>query len=150
MAQSLSQILIHIVFSTKNRVDCIPEDLESELYAYIASICKSFKSQAIKIGGTSNHIHILCILARTISVSTLIEKIKTGSSKWIKIKSNELKSFSWQSGYGVFSIGTSQIQVVKIYIENQKNHHKKLSFEEELRDLFQKYQIEFDERYVWD
>jgi REP element-mobilizing transposase RayT len=150
MPQSLSNILLHIVFSTKNRVDSISEEIEAELYAYIASICKSYKCDLIKIGGTSNHIHILCTLARTVSVSTLIEKLKSGSSKWIKTKAEELELFSWQSGYGVFSIGQSQIPFVEKYIINQKSHHSKISFMDEFREFLHKYQIEYDERYVWD
>jgi REP element-mobilizing transposase RayT len=101
------------------------------------------------VGGTDDHVHILCRLARTVSVSKAVEKIKTGSSKWIKTKHNRYQSFGWQNGYGAFSIGASQIDVLRKYISNQREHHRKRTFQEEFRELCEKYNIEYDERYVW-
>lgn len=150
MAQSLSNILIHIVFSTKNRVNIINPEIEKELYPYLANICRSLECPAPEIGGTENHVHILCRLSRTITVSKLVEKIKTGSSKWLKTKGEAFHSFSWQNGYGAFSIGVSNFPALKQYIADQKEHHKRRTFEEELRSLFKKYEIAYDERYVWD
>jgi len=150
MAQSLSNILIHNVFSTKHRTETITPEIEKELYPYIATICNSLDCPAIKIGGTENHIHILCCLSRTITISKLVEKIKTGSSKWIKTKGTEFHSFSWQNGYGAFSIGVSNLPALKQYISNQKEHHKRRTFEDELRSLLKKYQIGYDEKYLWD
>lgn len=150
MPQSLSNILIHIVFSTKDRTNFITPDIETELHSYIATICKSLECTALMIGGTENHIHILCRLSRIITAGKLVEKIKTGSSKWIKTKGSRYHSFSWQRGYGAFSIGVSNLDALKKYISNQKEHHKNRLFEDELRAILKKYQIEYDERYVWD
>jgi len=150
MPQSLSNILVHIVFSTKNRQDWITSDVENELCRYIAAICNSLNCAAIQIGGTENHVHILCRLGRTITVSNLVRKIKTGSSKWIKTKGSPFFKFSWQNGYGIFSIGVSNLRALKKYIINQKNHHRNKSFKDELRKFLKEYQIEYDERYVWD
>ncbi|MCP4104595.1 MAG: IS200/IS605 family transposase [Desulfobacteraceae bacterium] len=150
MPQSLSNILIHIVFSTKNRMNFISPEIENELNAYLATICRSFDCPAVIIGGTENHVHILCRLSRTTAVCSLIEKIKTGSSKWIKTKGSEFSKFSWQNGYGAFSIGASNIPALKEYIKNQKKHHKHKTFKDEYQAILEKYQIEYDERYVWD
>ncbi len=150
MSQSLSNILLHIVFSTKNRENMIYPETEKELYPYIATICKSLDCQALEIGGTENHIHILSRLSRTVTVSRLVEKIKSGSSKWIKSKGDLFRTFFWQNGYGAFSIGFSNVPALKKYIVNQKEHHKHRTFEDELRDILKKYQIGYDERYLWD
>jgi REP element-mobilizing transposase RayT len=150
MAQSLSKIILHIVFSTKNRAKLILPELSSDLFAYMSGICSSVKSHAYKIGGTENHVHIACSLPRTITVGDLIEEIKTGSSKYMKLKSPRCSSFAWQAGYGAFSCGQSQIPVLVKYIENQPQHHGTKSFEEELRELLKMYEIDYDERYLWD
>ncbi|NLD93231.1 MAG: IS200/IS605 family transposase [Fibrobacter sp.] len=150
MPQSLSKILLHIVFSTKNRAKIILPELESELHAYLAEICRAHNCNAYRVGGTENHIHIACSLPRTITVSKLLEEIKTNSSKWMKSKSSKCSSFAWQSGYGVFSISQSHLQSLVHYIENQHKHHGIKSFEDELLEFFKSYQIEFDEKYVWD
>lgn len=150
MPQSLANILIHIVFSTKERHNWIIPGIEEQLHCYVVTICNSLGCPILEIGGTENHLHILCRLARTITVSKLVEKIKTGSSKWIKTKSPQLSEFSWQSGYGAFSIGLSSQASLKNYIIRQKEHHKLKSFQEEFRDFLTRYQIEYDERYVWD
>ena len=150
MPQSLSNILLHIVFSTKNRIDFIQPDIESELYAYMAETFKNESCPALIINGTANHVHILCRLERTICVADLLKTVKKGSSKWIKTKGVAFADFSWQIGYGVFSIGASNIDALKQYIQQQKQHHQHSSFEDEYRLLLKKYNIEFDERYVWD
>jgi putative transposase len=150
MPQSLSNVLIHIVYSTKNRNDWIIPEIETELHAYIATICQSYKSPVLIIGGTQNHIHILCQLGRTITISKLLEKIKPGSSKWIKTKGNQFSSFYWQNGYGSFSADTSKIISLKKYIKEQKKHHEHITFKEEYLELLKENNIEYDERYVWD
>ncbi len=147
MPQSLSNILVHIVFSTKNRGNFLDCSITSELYSYIAQICKTNNSPIKQIGGTENHIHILVALSRTITVSKLIADIKANSSRWLKNKENKLKNFAWQNGYGVFSIGQSGFLHCVSYIKNQKKHHKTLSFEEELKLFFKKYSVTYDERY---
>ncbi|MCK5032234.1 MAG: IS200/IS605 family transposase [Calditrichia bacterium] len=150
MAQSLAKIYLHIIFSTKNRSDFIKTEIETELYRYIAGILKNLECTAIKIGGTSNHIHILNTFSRTITISKILELVKKDSSKWIKTKGNDFNKFYWQNGYGVFSVSQSRVNKVKTYIESQKEHHKKKMFKEEYREFLKEYNIEYDERYVWD
>ena len=148
MPQSLVKILIHVVFSTKNRIDLITPALETGLYSYIHGIIENNNSKLILANGTANHIHLLISLGKMIEVSKLIGNIKRGSSVWMK--DHGVQKFYWQEGYGAFSIGQSQIQAVIKYIEAQKEHHRKSDFQDEFRGLLQKYQVEFDERYVWD
>jgi len=150
MPQSLSKIYIHIIFSTKNRNNYILPEIQNELYSYIASILKSLNSNAIKIGGTDNHIHVLCNLSKTISVSKIIEEIKKRSSKWIKTKDAKYSIFSWQNGYGVFSVSQSKLEITENYILEQKEHHKKIDFKDELRKFLKKHNTDFDEQYLWD
>ena len=149
MAQSLSKIILHLVFSTKDRARLILPEFSSELFAYMAGICSSVKSHAYKIGGTENHVHVACSLPRTISVGDLLEEVKTGSSKWMKTKSPRCSSFAWQTGYGAFSCGQSQLPVLIRYIDKQPQHHGVKSFEEELLELLKIYEVEYDERYLW-
>lgn len=148
MAQSLTKQYSHIVFSTKNREKFINNKIKNELYSYIAGILKSLKSPAIIIGGTDDHIHILCILSKNYSISKIIEELKKNSSKWIKTKG--MSNFYWQRGYGAFSISQSHVEIVQRYVKNQLEHHKNQTFKDEFRGLLQKYKIDFDERYVWD
>jgi REP-associated tyrosine transposase len=150
MAQSLSNVLIHLVFSTKNRRPWINVEIEDELFKYIAGICREVGCPAHKIGANDDHIHIACSVGRTIAISKLVEDIKTGSSKWIKTKGDRYDGFSWQNGYGAFSIGQSQLDDLCRYIGNQREHHRRISFQEEFRELLLRYEIEYDERYVWD
>jgi REP element-mobilizing transposase RayT len=150
MAQSLSNVLLHIVFSTKNRQPWIDVDIEEELFKYIAGTCHNLGCPSHKIGGADDHIHIACSLARTMAISKLLEEIKTSSSKWMKTKGDEYAEFAWQNGYGAFSIGQSQLSDLKRYISNQREHHRSLSFQDEYRQILAKYDVEYDERYVWD
>jgi REP element-mobilizing transposase RayT len=150
MAQSLSNVLIHLVFSTKNRHTWLDVEIENDLFKYIAGICRELDSPSHKIGAADDHIHIACSLSRTISISKLVEDIKTGSSKWIKTRGDGYNGFAWQNGYGAFSIGQSQLDDLRRYIGNQREHHRRISFQDELRELLSRYEIDFDERYVWD
>jgi putative transposase len=150
MPQSLSSILIHLVFSTKNREPFITEAIESELHPYLATIFRELKSPSLAIKGTSDHIHILFSLARTIVIADVVQEVKTESSKWIKRNGAEFWNFQWQRGYGAFSIGQSQVAEVKRYIARQEIHHRRITFQEEYRKFLGSYGIEYDERYVWD
>ncbi len=150
MPQSLSNILLHIVFSTKERRPLIRPDIEPELYRYLASVCRACDCPAHEIGGTADHVHLACTLSRTISVSDLLEEIKKRSSKWMKTKGAPYRSFSWQRGYGAFSIGQSQLAAARRYIARQKEHHKTHDFREEFGTLLKRYRVAYDERYVWD
>ncbi|MFC1654579.1 IS200/IS605 family transposase [Myxococcota bacterium] len=149
MPQSLSRVLIHIIFSTKGRFRYIKPAIEQELFAYIAAILNEHDAQPIKIDGTEDHVHILCGFPRTIALYDLLEKVKKRSSKWIKTKGSEYRGFSWQGGYGVFSVGESGVERVKKYITDQKKHHRKVSFKDEFREFLARYRVEYDERYVW-
>jgi len=150
MPQSLANVLLHIVFSTKNRAPLILPEVEEELYCYLATACRSCRCPAHKVGGTSDHLHLLCSLARTVTIAELLEAIKADSSKWIKTKGSQYAGFAWQNGYGAFSLGQSQLADVKRYIDEQKSHHRQRTFQEEFRELLKRYQVEYDERYVWD
>ena len=150
MPQSLVKNYLHITFSTKNRLPFIDDPIESELYSYIGGICKNMECNPIIIGGYRNHIHILCTLSRKIALMKLIEEVKAHSSKWIKTKGQQYQKFYWQNGYGGFSIHESQVEHVKAYILNQKEHHKKTSFKDEYLVFLNEFGIEYDERYVWD
>ncbi len=150
MGQSLVKNYVHIVFSTKHRQELIFPTVAEELYAYLGGICTNLECTPIKIGGYTDHIHILCMLSKKIALMTLVEKIKSHSSKWIKTKSDNLKSFYWQNGYGAFSVKSSEVDIVIKYIANQKAHHGKKTFQEEYRKILNEYQMEFDERYIWD
>lgn len=150
MPQSLSNILLHLVFSTRNREPLIYPELEPELYAYIAAIHKNMACPLLKIGGTENHLHILCRLERVVTVSKLLEEVKKSSSKWIKDKDQRLARFAWQAGYGAFSIGMSNVDALEAYIVRQKDRHQHRSFEDEYRELLKKYHVQWDENYVWD
>jgi putative transposase len=150
MPQSLSSILIHLIFSTKSREPFLTCEIDAELYPYMASIFKAMKSPALIINGTSDHIHTLFSLSRVVTIASLVEEVKTESSKWIKTKGKQFRNFHWQSGYGAFSIGQSQVPTVKRYITRQKEHHHRVSFQDEYRKFLNVYGVEYDERYVWD
>jgi putative transposase len=150
MPQSLANILIHVIFSTKNRAPFVDPEIENELFPYLASICRACDSPAQAVGGTENHVHIACALSRTITVSKLLEEVKRSSSKWIKTKGVNYGTFAWQNGYGAFSVGQSQLGALRRYIAGQKEHHRVRTFEEEFREFLKRYQIEYDEQYVWD
>jgi putative transposase len=150
MAQSLADIILHIVFSTKERLPLIKPSVEEELYSYISGVCKKLNSPVIKINGVEDHIHILLQLGRTIAVSDLISEIKSSSSRWIKTKDPFFNNFSWQGGFGVFSVSRQNLEGAKHYLEGQKEHHKKVSFKEELLALLKRTEIKYDEKYLWD
>ncbi len=150
MPQSLAKVLLHLIFHTKGSQHLIPETLEDELHAYIAGICRGQGAEAYRVGGTSDHIHIACTLPRTLSISALVQQVKQSSSSWIKEQAAENRDFRWQSGYGAFSLGQSQLDTLLRYIDKQKEHHKKTSFREELMIIMDKYGVEYDERYLWD
>jgi len=150
MAQSLSNVLLHIVFSTKNRQTWIDTPIEGELFPYLSTTARELGCPTHAIGGMDDHIHIACSLSRTVTIGKLIQELKASSSKWIKTKGDRYKSFAWQNGYGAFSIGQSQLDDLRRYIANQCEHHRRESFQDELRKLLAKYQVDFDERYVWD
>lgn|SRR5690554_146514 len=150
MPQSIAYNYIHITFSTKDRYPFIDKKIEQELFQYIGGICKNIECNPVKIGGYKDHIHILCVLSRKIALMKLIEEVKSHSSKWIKTKGEKYQNFYWQRGYGSFSVNPAEIDVVVRYIENQAEHHRKKTFQEEYLAFIKKYKVEYDERYLWD
>ena len=150
MGQSLAKNFLHIVFSTKNRVPFIHQPFDSELYRYLGGICNNLESPVIRIGGYTDHVHILCLLSKKIALMKLIEELKSHSSKWMKSKDSTLINFYWQDGYGAFSVNPSEVDAVITYIDNQHEHHRIKTFQQEYRAFLEKYKVEYDERYVWD
>jgi len=143
-------VLVHLVFSTKNRAPLIQPTIEPELYAYTSQILTTADSPMITIGGTEDHIHILFKLSRKEAIMDVVESVKTDTSKWIKTKGVGYTSFYWQSGYGTFSVGASDVSRVIGYINDQKEHHRTASFQDEYRDMLRRSGLEYDEQYVWD
>jgi putative transposase len=150
MSQSLAKNLIHLIYSTKNRTPCLSADLRPALYAYMAGILQHWESPALVIGGIADHVHILFCLSKNHPLKKIVEEVKKGASKWLKTKDPNLRDFHWQNGYGAFSVSASNVGQVKRYIENQEEHHRRRTFQEEFRQFLRKYGIEYDERYVWD
>jgi len=149
MTQSLSKVLVHLVISTKHREPFIVPEVRPRLHAYIVGILDNLKSPSLQTGGVEDHVHILCALGRTISQADLVEEVKKSSSKWMKAEGG-VPGFSWQAGYGAFSIGESQADTVIRYIQNQEEHHRKGTYQEEYRRFLERYRVAYDERYVWD
>ena len=150
MPQSLSRILIHLVFSAKNRSRFFTPAIQGELHPYLAGTLDNIECPSLQVGGVEDHVHLLFGLSRTRTVAEVVETLKTSTSKWIKAKSPEFADFHWQSGYGAFSVSQSDADTVVTYIRNQARHHRKMTFQDEYRRLLERYQIAFDERYVWD
>ena len=151
MAQSLAQIYLHLVFSTKHRQSFLADPyVRLEMHKYLGGICRGQGSPSLAIGGVADHVHVLCVLSKTVAVSTLIRELKRESSKWVKTKPTDLAGFEWQDGYGAFSISPGHVEALQKYITDQEGHHKTESFQDELRRLLQKYGVEYDERVLWD
>jgi REP element-mobilizing transposase RayT len=149
MPQSLSKVLVHVIFSTKTRKPFITSEIRPRLHAYLVGVLDNLHSPSIQTGGVADHVHILCALHRTVSQASLIEEIKKSSSKWMK-NDGGVPDFSWQAGYGAFSIGGSQREALIRYIQKQEEHHHKETFQEEFRAFLERYQVKYDEKYVWD
>jgi REP element-mobilizing transposase RayT len=150
MGQSLVRNFVHIVFSSKHWQPIIHPPYEAELHSYLGGICNNLECSVVKVGGYTDHVHILCQLSKKMALMNLMEEIKKSSSKWMKTKDDSLRDFYWQDGYGAFSINPSQIETVVAYIANQHEHHSKKTFQEEYRSFLKKYNVAYDERYVWD
>ncbi|HIJ70746.1 MAG TPA: IS200/IS605 family transposase [Planctomycetes bacterium] len=141
MPQSLAKIIVHIVFSTKNHAPYLSEDIRPGLFAYMAGILNKLDSKAIIINGVEDHVHILCLLSKNHAPCEIVEKVKTGSSKWIKTQAPGLNSFQWQNGYGIFSVSQSNVESVRRYITDQEEHHRRVSFKDEFRKFLDKYKV---------
>jgi putative transposase len=150
MPQSLSNILIHIIYGTKNRVPHFDGEIAKELHLYLATVARNTGSECLLVGGVEDHVHLAIRLHRTATVAKLVESLKTASTKWLKAKFPNLETFAWQSGYGAVSRSPGDLKGLLRYVSGQEEHHRTVSFEEEYRALLLESGIEFDERYVWD
>jgi REP element-mobilizing transposase RayT len=148
--QSLSYVLVHLVFSTKDRRPFLKDAIRTEMHAYLASVLNGSESTCVRVGGVADHVHIALFLARTETVSRVVERLKVSSSKWIKTKGPEFTKFGWQRGYAAFSVGLSDRAALVRYIDGQPAHHKRRDFQAEMRAMFGKYGVAFDEDFVWD
>jgi REP element-mobilizing transposase RayT len=150
MPQTLTKLLVHVVFSTKGRRNLIAPEIESNLHAYIGGICRGCECPLLTIGGTANHVHLLVSVPKNVALSGFVMAIKKDSSRWIKTKGACFDDFHWQEGYGAFSVGESQVPALSEYIARQKEKHQNITFEEELVRFVEKYRLPYDPRYLWD
>lgn len=150
MPQSLSRIMIHMVFSTKYRERVLTPSIRTELHPYLVGVLNNIDCPSLQVGGVEDHVHLFFGLSRTRTVAQVAETVKTSSSKWIKTKGAEFANFHWQSGYGAFSISQKHADIVINYIRNQEAHHAATEFQDEYRTILTQHNINFDERYVWD
>jgi putative transposase len=151
MPQSLANVLLHIVFSTKERRALFQNpDLRDEMHRYLAGISAKLNCSAIIVGGATDHVHLLANQSRTIALAEWVKELKRASSIWAKEKTPDWGLFQWQAGYGAFSVSQSQAPRVKEYIGSQEEHHQGLSFQDEFRELLKRHNVAFDEQYVWD
>ena len=150
MPQSLAKNLVHLIFSTKDRQRFLEPALRSNLHCYMAAVLRNELSPALIINSVWDHVHILLNLHRTRALSDVVMESKRSSSKWLKTQRAQLMQFHWQAGFGAFSIGQSAVEEVRRYIRDQEAHHRTMSFKDEFRDFLKRYEVEYDERYVWD
>ena len=150
MPQSLSYLLIRIVFSTKDRAPLLNPEVRSKLHAYLATVARNAGCECHRVGGVADHVQLAIRLSRTLTIAHFIEELKTSSSKWLKTQSPTLAHFAWQNGYGCFSVGPADLGALRTYIDTQEEHHRTHTFQEEYRAFLKRYGVEFDERYIWD
>ena len=151
MSQSLSKIWTHLIFSTKERYPFLSdESVRRDMHAYLASILKANSCPTLVVGGVSDHVHAFFVLSKNHSIASIAYEVKRNSSKWIKTQAPTLRKFYWQSGYGAFSVSQSHIEQVHAYIVKQDRYHRRKTFQDEFREFLKKYEIDYDERYVWD
>ena len=150
MPQSLSRILVHLIFSTKHRAPMLNTEIRAELHPYLATVLNNDDCPSLQVGGVADHVHLFFGLSRTRNIAQVVETVKTSSSKWLKTKGPTLADFHWQHGYGAFSVGQSQADEVIGYIRRQEEHHRTRTFQEEFRLFLERYNVPYDERYVWD
>lgn len=150
MPQSLASLLTHLVFSTKHREPVLTDAVRPELHRYQSGILADVESPALAINSVADHVHILFSLSKNRALADVVMEVKRGSSKWLKTKGAALAEFHWQNGYGAFSVSQSLVGEVTDYIAKQAEHHRRVTFQDELRKLLQRHEQDFDERYVWD
>ena len=150
MPQSLSHIIVHLVFSTKHRESLIADDVREALHSYMAGVFQGIDSPALLINSMPDHVHVLFMLSRKLSLADVLEEIKTKTSKWMKARDSRFADFYWQNGYGAFSVSQSNVKGVRKYISNQEEHHRTRTFQEEFLLLCKRHGVPYDERYMWD
>ncbi len=150
MAHTFTELLSHVIFSTKGRAASIDDELRPRLHSYIGGIIRELGGRAIAVGGTPDHVHILRCLPPSVPIADAMRVVKTNSSRWIHETSPNLRSFAWQTGYGAFSVSESNRQTVSDYIRNQEEHHRRTSFQEEYVAFLQRHGVDYDERFVFD
>lgn len=150
MPQSLSYLLIHFIFSTRDRAPIILPAVRPTLHRYLATVARNSDCECYRVGGVEDHIHLAVRISRTMTTAELVERLKTSSSKWLKTQGPGLTGFAWQRGYGAFSVGPTDLGALMNYIDAQEEHHRSHSFQEEYRAFLKRYGVEFDERYMWD
>ena len=150
MANAYTNLQYHLVFSTKHRNGFILDSFRERLYSYLSGIIRSEKGEMITIGGTKNHVHILTRFSKSLIISHMLQQIKGSSSRWVNEQNFLPYRFSWQTGYGAFTVSESMVAIISRYIENQATHHKTMTFKEEFIQLLKKHAIEYDEKYLWD
>jgi putative transposase len=150
MPQSLSLVVVHVIFSTKDRRAFLDGGMRPKLHAYLATVARSAGCEAYRVGGMADHVHLAIRLSRTITIADLVEQLKTSSSKWLKVQSQDLAAFAWQRGYACFSVGPTDLEALLAYIEGQEKHHLKRTFQDEFRMFLKKYGVAYEEAYVWD
>lgn len=151
MAQSLSAVYLHLIFSTKNRAPWLADvDLRAETHAFLGGVSKQLDCPPVIVGGVADHVHLLARFGRGVTQSDWVKELKRVSSKWIKGQDGSFDDFGWQKGFGIFSVSPSALEAVEGYIRNQEEHHRKVTFQEEFRKFLTKHRIDWDERYVWE
>ena len=151
MSQSLVQIYVHLVFSTQYRRPFFPDKaLRERVHAYLLGICRNLDCPTLRVGGVEDHVHVLCRFGKSIELKELMRDLKRDSSSWITTQDPTLAAFHWQAGYGAFSVSPSHVDALVRYIENQEEHHRRETFQDEFRRLCKLYGVEMDERYVWE
>ena len=150
MASTLTNLVYHMVFSTKNRHSLIHDELEDDLYPYLGGIVRGEKGRLLEVGGIADHVHLLAVLPPSISVSEMLQRIKGNSSRWVNAEGRSRGRFARQTGYGAFTVSESAVPDVKAYIQGQEDHHRQMTFKEEFILLLKKHNVDYDERYIWD
>ena len=150
MPQSLSKVYLHTIFSTKNRVPLLHDDWREEMFRVLGGTANNLGCQSLIVGGMADHVHMLFQLGRTLSIADAVGKIKSNSSSWVNQQQRMRMPFHWQTGYAAFSVSQSNLEAVREYIRRQEEHHAKQSFQDEVRAWLRRYEIKWDERYVWD
>jgi putative transposase len=150
MSQSLANIVVHLVFSTKDRCECLAPAIRPALHAYLAAVARGLHCDCPRVGGVADHVHLAVRITRTVTIAALVAELKTASSQWLKTQARDLTGFAWQRGYGAFSVGPADLEALVAYIDDQEEHHRTRTFQDEYRMFLRKYAVDYDERYVWD